>query len=113
MSDRLGGKPVMTMSLLATGICTALLTVAASFGSTALVLVLFIEGMLQGPTFPTNAVRFFLVLLGAMPYIRRAMSSSWFTRVRTCAACGSGLAIQLVVLARGWGGDHQECWGII
>lgn len=56
MSDRLGGKPVMTMSLLATGFCTALLTVAASFGSNALVLVLFIEGMLQGPTFPTNAV---------------------------------------------------------
>ena len=24
MSDRLGGKPVMTMSLLATGLCTAI-----------------------------------------------------------------------------------------
>lgn len=56
MSDRLGGKPVMTISLIATAACTALLTVAASVNGNAVIAVLFIEGMLQGPTFPTNAV---------------------------------------------------------
>ena len=55
-SDRFGGKPVMSMSLLATGVCTAALVPAAHFGSVGICVVLFIEGAVQGPTFPTNAV---------------------------------------------------------
>eukprot|EP00041_Stephanoeca_diplocostata_P024263 m.609471 g.609471 ORF g.609471 m.609471 type:complete len:472 (-) comp22489_c0_seq6:1685-3100(-) len=56
ISDRIGGKPVMTMSLIATAACTAAIPVAVSMGDTALWFILFLDGMLQGPTFPTNAV---------------------------------------------------------
>lgn len=47
LSDRIGGKPVMTISLWCTAICTMLIPVAVKFGTTSLWLVLFIEGMLQ------------------------------------------------------------------
>jgi MFS family permease len=57
-ADRFGGKPVMTMALVASAVCTGLLSAVASVGGGvhAVAAVLFVEGLLQGPTFPTNAV---------------------------------------------------------
>ena len=56
LSDRIGGKPVMTISLWCTCVCTLLLPVASHFGTTALWLVLFAEGALQVST-PRWSVR--------------------------------------------------------